>query len=336
MAYQNNNGNYNAQNCGNYGNQAPSNGGYRPQGNGSSGSQPQGNSSYGNQPQGNSSYGNQPQGNGSYGNQPQGNSSYGNQSQGNGGYGNQPQGNDNCGNQPKNNGGFNDQSRNQTNGQGQQDRVNWTPAIYEMPASGRMEDLCMTLVLGINTTQSLFFDKFLSRNGNICVGVSAEVVLGDKLVSEMFGPAAVRPDHTVSLQFAIAGYAADGFLRRVPNCTKNLVVMLKNFSMSSFNRRDGSQGMQIHANCVGLQVVHSSSRYKPAEVKNCNLQPSAPFTVRDKTNGAVPQQGSGNYNGQNQNASEGYGQYGYNAQNQAVAPGVTTFNEMDDDEELPF
>ena len=250
-----------------------------------------------------------------------------------GGFNGQPQGGYN-GNQ----GGYNNGGN--QGGNGQQERVNYTPVIYEKPQSGKMEDLMMTMILGINTTQTLFFDKFISRNGNVCVGVSAEVVLGDNFVAEMFGPNTVRPDHTVSLSFSLAGFAAENFLKRVPNCTKDLVVVLKNFSLSSFSRRDGSQGIQVHANCVGLQVVHSSSRFKPSEVKNCNLQPSAPFTVRDKTNGA---NGTAAGNGQPQ-GNFGAPQGGYNGQPQGgfgapqgMMPGVTEFQDMDDDDgELPF
>ena len=299
------------------------------------------NNQYNNGNQGNFNGGNrggfQPQPQNGYG-APQG----GFNGQPQGGFNGQPQGGYNNGG---NQGGYHNGGNQGNNGQ--QERVNYTPVIYDKPQSGKMEDLMMTLILGINTTQTLFFDKFISRNGNVCVGVTTDVVLGDGFVSEMFGPSTVRPDHTVSLSFTIAGYAAESFLKRVPNCTKNLVVVLKNFSLSSFTRRDGSQGFQVHANCVGVQVVHSSSRFKPGEVKNCNLQPSAPFTVRDKTNGANGTaagngQPQGNY-GAPQGGYNGAPQGGYNGQPQGGygAPqgmnGVTEFQDMDDDDsELPF
>ena len=77
---------------------------------------------------------------------------------------------------------------------GQQDRLKYTPAIYEKPESGKPEDLVMTLVLGISTTQNLFFNKFLSKNGNVCVGVAADIVLSDQFVADMFG------QHVVAVQ----------------------------------------------------------------------------------------------------------------------------------------
>ena len=87
---------------------------------------------------------------------------------------------------------------------GQQDRLKYTPAIYEKPESGKPEDLVMTLVLGISTTQNLFFNKFLSKNGNVCVGVATDIVLSDQFVADMFGQHVVRPDHIVSLQFSFS------------------------------------------------------------------------------------------------------------------------------------
>ena len=213
---------------------------------------------------------------------------------------------------------------------GQQDRLKYTPAIYEKPESGKPEDLVMTLVLGISTTQNLFFNKFLSKNGNVCVGVATDIVLSDQFVADMFGQHVVRPDHIVSLQFSFAGYTAKNFLEHIPNCTKNIIVQLKNFSVQSFSRRDGSQGMQIRANCVGMQVDHYSSKYKAGELKQYStLSISSPYSVKDNTNGATAGQHM-------QNSAAGYPQPPQNMNPAGPQiPGVSRFEEMDD-EELPF
>ena len=213
---------------------------------------------------------------------------------------------------------------------GQQDRIKYTPAIYEKPESGKPEDLVMTLVLGISTTQNLFFNKFLSKNGNVCVGVATDIVLSDQFVADMFGQHVVRPDHIVSLQFSFAGYTAKNFLEHIPNCTKNIIVQLKNFSVQSFSRRDGSQGIQIRANCVGMQVDHYSSKYKAGELRQYNnLSISSPYSVKDNTNGAAAGQ-------QMQNSAAGYPQPPQNMYPTGPQiPGVSRFEEMDD-EELPF
>ena len=213
---------------------------------------------------------------------------------------------------------------------GQQDRLKYTPAIYEKPESGKPEDLVMTLVLGISTTQNLFFNKFLSKNGNVCVGVAADIVLSDQFVADMFGQHVVRPDHIVSLQFSFAGYTAKNFLEHTPNCTKNIIVQLKNFSVQSFSRRDGSQGMQIRANCVGMQVDHYSSKYKAGELKQYNnLSISSPYSIKDNTNGAVSGQLMQNPGASHQQAPQNTYPGG------PQIPGVSRFEEMDD-EELPF
>ena len=108
--------------------------------------------------------------------------------------------------------------------------------------------------------------------------------------------------------------------------------------METFYRRDGSSGMSVQASCDGYQVIHYSCKHKASDVKQCNLPVSKPFYVKDKTNGAAggqqPAQQPGNY-GSQQNA---YGQPQPNnyAGNPSMVPGVTTFSEMDDDEELPF
>ena len=146
----------------------------------------------------------------------------------------------------------------------------------------------------------------------------------------MFGQHVVRPDHIVSLQFSFAGYTAKNFLEHTPNCTKNIIVQLKNFSVQSFSRRDGSQGMQIRANCVGMQVDHYSSKYKAGELKQYNnLSISSPYSVKDNTNGASAGQHV-------QNTAAGYPQPSQNMYPSGPQiPGVSRFEEMDD-EELPF
>ncbi len=220
----------------------------------------------------------------------------------------------------------------QQNQGGPNNRVYYTPVIYEKPESGKLEDLQLTMVIGGVTTKSLFFDKFLSQNGNICVGARVEAVLGDKFVSEMFGPTMVRPDHIVPISFTIAGYAAGNFLDRIPNCTQNIVVVLKNFRLQAFTRKDGSSGLSVQANCVGFTVVRYSSRYKESEVKNALGQNfSLPYYINDRTNGAQPKQNIGNGY---------YSQQGSQGQSLGTGanpiPGVSTFEEMNDDEELPF
>lgn len=216
-----------------------------------------------------------------------------------------------------------------------QERTNFTPVIYDAQCN-RLEDLQMTVILGL--AQNLNFNKFLSTNGNICVGVRAELTVGDKLISDLLGAQMVKPDHKYALQFILAGYTAKRFLEHVPNCTKSLVFVLKDFNVSNFDRRDGTKDFALRANCVGMQIVHSSSRFKPSEVKACNLQPSAPFSVYDSTNGADT---AGNGNAPQQQykqpapQQQGFAQPGgFNTVGNI--PGVTNFVELENDEELPF
>ena len=245
------------------------------------------------------------------------------------------QGNGQAQNQPGNN--MPAQNSGQQGNGGQQESFRYTPILCSLPASGKLEDLQMTVLLSINM-EKLFFEKFVSKNGNLCVGVNMDLVLGDQLVSQMFGQHMVRPDHVVTVSTVLGGYNAKRFLEKTPNSTKVIAVLLKDFRLESFYRRDGSSGMNVQASCDGYQVIHYSSKHKASDVKQCNLPVSKPFYVKDKTNGTAgvqqPAQQPGNY-GVPQNA---YAQpqpvnYGINP---GMAPGVTTFSEMDEDDELPF
>ena len=164
-----------------------------------------------------------------------------------------------------------------------------------------------------------------------------DLVLGDQFVSQMFGQQMVRPDHVVSVSTILGGYNAKRFLEKTPNSTKVIAVLLKDFKMESFSRRDGSSGINVQASCDGYQVIHYSSKHKASDVKQCNLPESKPFYIKDRTNGA---------SGSQQNAQQQRtGTVPPNAFSQpvpgsypgspAMVPGVTAFAEMDD-EELPF
>ena len=230
-------------------------------------------------------------------------------------------------------GGFSSQAQNSN----QQETVRYTQILCSPPASGKLEDLQMTVFLSINM-EKLFFEKFLSRNGNLCVGVNMDLVLGDQFVSQMFGQHMVRPDHVVSISTVLGGYNAKRFLERTPNSTKVVAILLKDFRLESFNRRDGSSGMNVQASCDGYQVIHYSSKYKASDVKQCSLAESKPFHIKDKTNGSA---GAGQYSQPQQGGSAP--QHGNNQVQQgsypnspAMVPGVTVFSEMDDDDDLPF
>ena len=245
------------------------------------------------------------------------------------------QGNGQMQNQPGNNAPVQNQGQ-QGNG-GQQESVHYTQILCSPPASGRLEDLQMTVLLSVNM-EKLFFEKFVSKNGNLCVGINMDLVLGDQFVSQMFGQHMVRPDHVLSVSTVLGGYNAKRFLEKTPSSTKVIAILLKDFKMETFYRRDGSSGMSVQASCDGYQVVHYSCKHKASDIKQCNLPVSKPFYVKDKTNGAAggqqPVQQSGNY-GSSQNV---YGQPQPNnyAGNPGMIPGVTTFSEMDDDQDLPF
>ena len=219
----------------------------------------------------------------------------------------------------------------------QQEQIRYTQILCSPPSSGKLEDLQMTVFLSINM-EKLFFEKFMSKNGNLCVGVNMDLVLGDQFVSQMFGQQMVRPDHVVSVSTILGGYNAKRFLEKTPNSTKVIAVLLKDFKMESFNRRDGSSGINVQASCDGYQVIHYSSKHKASDVKQCNLPESKPFYIKDRTNGA---------SGSQQNAQQQRtGTVPPNAFSQpvpgsypgspAMVPGVTAFAEMDDDDELPF
>ena len=218
----------------------------------------------------------------------------------------------------------------------QQEQIRYTQILCSPPSSGKLEDLQMTVFLSINM-EKLFFEKFMSKNGNLCVGVNMDLVLGDQFVSQMFGQQMVRPDHVVSVSTILGGYNAKRFLERTPNSTKVIALLLKDFKMESFNRRDGSSGINVQASCDGYQVIHYSSKHKASDVKQCNLPESKPFYIKDRTNGAsgsqqnVQQQGTGTVppNAFSQPVPVGY------PGSPAMVPGVTAFAEMDD-EELPF
>jgi len=246
-----------------------------------------------------------------------------------------PQGNGQAQNQPGNNAPAQNQGQ-QGNG-GQQESVHYTQILCSPPASGKLEDLQMTVLLSVNM-EKLFFEKFVSKNGNLCVGINMDLVLGDQFVSQMFGQHMVRPDHILSVSTVLGGYNAKRFLEKTPSSTKVIAILLKDFKMETFYRRDGSSGMSVQASCDGYQVIHYSCKHKASDVKQCNLPVSKPFYVKDKTNGASggqqPALQSGNY-GSPQNV---YGQPQPNnyAGTPGMVPGVTTFSEMDDDEDLPF
>ena len=221
-------------------------------------------------------------------------------------------------------------------GNGEQESVRYTQILCSPPASGKLEDLQMTVLLSINM-EKLFFEKFISKNGNPCVGINMDLVLGDQFVSQMFGQHMVRPDHVVSVSTVLGGYNAKRFLEKTPNCTKVIAILLKDFRMESFYRRDGSSGMNVQASCDGYQVIHYSSKHKASDVKQCNLPVSKPFHIKDKTNGTADGQQSGQlgYNNNPQNAYVQPQPNNYTA-NSGMPPGVTTFSELDDDDELPF
>ncbi len=239
---------------------------------------------------------------------------------------------------PNQNGyGSSAQNPNQQGNGNQQESVRYTQILCSPPVSGKLEDLQMTVFLSLNM-EKLFFEKFVSRNGNLCVGVNMDLVLGDQFVSQMFGQHMVRPDHVVSVSTVLGGYNAKRFLEKTPNSTKVIAILLKDFRMESFNRRDGSSGVNIQASCDGYQVIHYSSKFKASDVKQCNLIESKPFHIKDKTNGIAgavqnpqPQQNSGSLQPRN-----GQVQQGSYPNSPAMIPGVTVFSEMDDDDELPF
>lgn len=223
-----------------------------------------------------------------------------------------------------------------TQGNGnQQDSIRYTQILCSTPASGKLEDLQMTVFLSLNM-EKLFFEKFMSKNGNPCVGINMDLVLGDQFVSQMFGQHMVRPDHVISVSTILAGYNAKRFLEKTPNSTKVIAILLKDFKMESFSRRDGSNGINIQASCDGFQVIHYSCKYKASDVKQCNLQESKPYHIKDKTNGQPSPQQLGQQ-GNNTVLQNGYPQAGANnfVASPGMVPGVTTFSEMDD-EELPF
>lgn len=241
------------------------------------------------------------------------------------------------GNMPQPRGGSSAPSQNpgtQATGS-QQESVRYTQILCSTPASGKLEDLQMTVFLSLNM-EKLFFEKFMSKNGNLCVGINMDLVLGDQFVSQMFGQHMVRPDHVVSVSTILAGYNARRFLEKTPNSTKVIALLLKDFRMESFSRRDGSNGVNIQASCDGFQVIHYSCKYKASDVKQCNLQESKPYHIKDKTSG-VPNPQQFSQQGNNPVQQNGYPQAGPNnfVANPGMVPGVTTFSEMDD-EELPF
>ena len=219
----------------------------------------------------------------------------------------------------------------------QQESVQYTQILCSAPASGKLEDLQMTVFLSINMAK-LFFEKFISKNGNPCVGINMDLVLGDQFVSQMFGPHMVRPDHVVSVSTVLGGYNAKRFLEKTPNSTKVIAILLKDFRMETFNRRDGSSGVNVQASCDGYQVIHYSSKYKASDVKQCNLEESKPYHIKDKTNGVVGTQQYQQQPGPVNVPQAGNGQMrqGNYAVNPTMIPGVTAFSEMDEDDDLPF
>ncbi len=212
-----------------------------------------------------------------------------------------------------------------------QERVNYTQMISNKPENG-IQDLTMTVVLGIQSVKNMYIEKYLSRNGNPCVGITADLILGDKFVSDTFGPQLVNADHSVRFSFSLAGFDAKNFLERTPNSTKSIVVMLNGFSISDFTYRDGRQGHEVRCNSCGYAVIHSSTRFKMGEllkaVQNPDQYLSKPFSIFDKnSNGSSAQGGNSGYQQAPAQAS---------VPNATQLPGVSRFEEMDDDEELPF
>lgn len=211
-----------------------------------------------------------------------------------------------------------------------QERVNYTQMISNRPENG-LQDLTMTVVLGIQSVKNMYFEKYLSRNGNPCVGIKADLVLGDKFVSDTFGPQLVNADHSVPFSFSLAGFDAKNFLERTPNSTKSIVVMLNGFSVSDFTYRDGRQGHEVRCSSCGYAVIHNSTRFKMGELLKAVQNPdqflSKPFSVFDKNaNGASGQAGNSGYQQAPAQATIPHA---------TQLPGVSRFEEMDD-EELPF
>ena len=177
----------------------------------------------------------------------------------------------------------------------------------------------------------MYFEKYLSRNGNPCVGIKADLVLGDKFVSDTFGPQLVNADHSVRFSFSLAGFDARNFLERTPNSTKSIVVMLNGFSVSDFTYRDGRQGHEVRCSSCGYAVIHNSTRFKMGELLKAVQNPdqflSKPFSVFDKNaTGASGQAGNSGYQQPPAQAPIPHA---------TQLPGVSRFEEMDD-EELPF
>lgn len=216
----------------------------------------------------------------------------------------------------------------QNNGQ---ERVNYTQMISNRPENG-LQGLTMTVVLGIQNVKNMYFEKYLSKNGNPCVGVKAELILGDKFVSDTFGPQLVNADHSVRFSFSLAGFDAKNFLERTPNATKSIVVMLNGFSLSDFTYRDGRPGHEVRCSSCGYAVIHNSTRFKMGEllksVQNPDQYLSKPYSVFEKnSNGSTVQNGGGGYQ-----QTQGH----TSVPNASQLPGVSRFEEMDDDTELPF
>lgn len=211
-----------------------------------------------------------------------------------------------------------------------QERVNYTQMISNRPENG-FQDLTMAVVLGIQNVKNMYFEKYLSKNGNPCVGIKADLVLGDKFVSETFGPPLVNPDHTVRFSFSLTGFDAKNFLEKTPNSTKNILVLLNSFSISDFTYRDGRQGHEVRCNCCGYAVIHNSTRFKMGEllktVQNADQFLSKPFSVFDRNSS-----GSTTQNG---NTGCSHASHQAPVPSPSQIPGVSRFEEMDDSE-LPF
>ena len=213
---------------------------------------------------------------------------------------------------------------------GGQERVNYTQMISNRPENG-FQGLTMAVVLGIQNVKNMYFEKYLSKNGNPCVGVKAELILGDKFVSDTFGPPLVNQDHSVRFSFSLTGFDAKNFLERTPNSTKNILVLLNGFTITDFTYRDGRQGHEVRCNCCGYAVIHNSTRFKMGEllktVQNSDQFLSKPFSIFDKnSNGSAAQNGNAGYSSASPQAP---------VPSPSQIPGVSRFEEMDDGE-LPF
>lgn len=125
-------------------------------------------------------------------------------------------------------------------------------------------------------------------NGKGLVAITLTAVLRDKFVERTFGRDLVAPDHKVQFKFLLSEFDSANFIKYPPRWGQDVIFLLHNMKVESFQRRSGETGHNVSSWCVGYAVLGSTKKTDGSDRPVINIRGLDSTAESNKTSAPAP------------------------------------------------